>query len=95
MNNEIPNKLAAVRKTAIRCTSTMCCHQTFRWSRTACLTMKVLFGMALRETTGFEEGFLRLIGLNWKVPFVGRSFHGKTRLSSSVQHSHVARRRLR
>lgn len=33
-----------------------------------CLTMKVLFGMALRETTGFVESLLRLIGLDWDVP---------------------------
>jgi hypothetical protein len=29
-----------------------------------CLTMKVLFGMALRQTTGFVESLLRLIDLN-------------------------------
>ena len=34
----------------------------------ACLTMKVLFGMALRQTTGFVESLLHLIGLNWVVP---------------------------
>ncbi len=33
-----------------------------------CLTMKVLFGMALRQTTGFVESLLRLIGLDRKVP---------------------------
>ncbi|UOA20709.1 hypothetical protein DSM14862_03547 (plasmid) [Sulfitobacter indolifex] len=33
-----------------------------------CLTMKVLFGMALRQTTGFVECLLRLTGLNWDVP---------------------------
>jgi hypothetical protein len=27
-----------------------------------CLTMKVLFGMALRQTTGFVESLLHLIG---------------------------------
>jgi len=32
-----------------------------------CLTMKVLFGMALRQTTGFVESLLRLIGLDWAV----------------------------
>lgn len=31
----------------------------------ACLTMKVLFGMALRQTSGFVESLLLLIGLNW------------------------------
>ena len=34
----------------------------------ACLTMKVLFGMALRQTTGFVESLLQLIGLDWAVP---------------------------
>lgn len=33
-----------------------------------CLTVKVLFGMALRQTTGFVESLLRLIGLDWTVP---------------------------
>ena len=33
-----------------------------------CLTLKVLFGMALRQTTGFVESLLGLIGLPWSVP---------------------------
>ena len=33
-----------------------------------CLTMKVFFGMALRQTTGFVESLLRLTGLDWDVP---------------------------
>ena len=33
-----------------------------------CLSMKVLFGMALRQTTGFVESLLRLVGLDWTVP---------------------------
>lgn len=33
-----------------------------------CLTMKALFGMALRQTTGFVESLSRLIGLSWDVP---------------------------
>ena len=33
-----------------------------------CLSMKVLFGMALRQTTGFVESLLRLVGLAWAVP---------------------------
>ena len=32
------------------------------------LTMKVLFGMALRQTTGLVESLLHLIGLDWAVP---------------------------
>ena len=30
-----------------------------------CLTLKVLFGMALRKTTGFVESLLRLNDLDW------------------------------
>lgn len=33
-----------------------------------CLTTKVLFGMPLRQTTGFVESLLRLVGLFWAVP---------------------------
>ncbi len=33
-----------------------------------CLTIKVLFGMALRQTTGFVESLLWLTGLDWVVP---------------------------
>jgi len=34
----------------------------------SCLTMKVLFGMPLRQTTGFVQSLLRLVGLDWNVP---------------------------
>jgi hypothetical protein len=34
----------------------------------ACLTMKVLFGMPLRQTTGFVQSSLRLVGLDWTAP---------------------------
>jgi hypothetical protein len=30
--------------------------------------MKVLFGMALRQTTGYVESLLQLVGLDWSVP---------------------------
>ena len=33
-----------------------------------CLTMKVLFGMPLRQTTGFVQSLLGLVGLDWRVP---------------------------
>ena len=33
-----------------------------------CLTMKVLFGMALRQTTGCVESLLRRIGRDWAGP---------------------------
>ena len=30
--------------------------------------LKVLFGMPLRQTTGFVQSLLRLVGLDWAVP---------------------------
>ena len=33
-----------------------------------CLTIRVLIGMALRQTTGFVESLLHLIELDWAVP---------------------------
>ena len=33
-----------------------------------CLSMKVLFGLPLRQATGFVESLLRLSGLYWPVP---------------------------
>ena len=34
----------------------------------ACLTLKVLFGLPFRQTTGFVESLLKLVGLDWSVP---------------------------
>jgi Transposase DDE domain len=34
----------------------------------ACLTIKVLFGLPLRQATGFVESLLELVGLDWSVP---------------------------
>jgi len=34
----------------------------------ACLRIKVLFGLPLRQTTGFVESLLELAGLSWRVP---------------------------
>ena len=45
-----------------------------------CLTMKVLFGMALRQTAGFVDSLLRLVGPDWAVPdFSTLSRRQKTR----------------
>ena len=38
----------------------------------ACLTIKVLFGLPLRQTTGFVASLLKLAGLDWPV-WTGRS----------------------
>lgn len=34
----------------------------------ACLTIKILFGRALRQTTGFVARLLKLTGLDWSAP---------------------------
>jgi hypothetical protein len=34
----------------------------------ACFTMKVLFGLSLRQATGFVQSLLQFIGLDWAVP---------------------------
>ena len=34
----------------------------------SCLTLKVLLGMPLRQTTGFVESLLRLVGSGWTGP---------------------------
>jgi hypothetical protein len=47
----------------------------------SCLTMKVLFGMALRQTTGFVESLLRLVGLDWAVP----SFSTRSRRQETLR----------
>jgi hypothetical protein len=33
-----------------------------------CLTLKVLFGMPLRQTTRFGQSLLQLVGLDWAAP---------------------------
>ena len=64
-----------------------------------CLTMKVLFGMELRETTGFVESLFSLTGLDWDVPDFStlsrRQFDeatGKTHTLYSLLHTAICRR---
>lgn len=49
-----------------------------------CLTMKVLFGMPLRQTTGFVESLLRVAGLAWSVPDFSTLCRRQQTLSASV-----------
>lgn len=49
-----------------------------------CLTMKVLFGMALRQTTGFVESLLRLKGLDWAVPDFSTLSHWQKTLQVNI-----------
>jgi hypothetical protein len=51
-----------------------------------CLTLKVLFGLPLRQTTGFVQSLLRLVGLDWATPnFSTLCRHQKT-LNVSLPH---------
>ncbi len=49
-----------------------------------CLTMKVLFGMAFRQTTGFVESLLRLVGLDWSVPDFSTLSRRQETLAASI-----------
>ena len=48
--------------------------------------MKVLFGMALRQTTGFVESLLRLIGLDWDVPDFSTLSRRQKTLAVNIPH---------
>jgi hypothetical protein len=49
-----------------------------------CLTMKILFGMALRQTTGFVKSMLRLVGFNLAVPDFSTLSRRKKTLAVSI-----------
>lgn len=51
-----------------------------------CLTMKVLFGLALRQTAGFLESLLRLIGLKWTVPDFSTLSRRQKTLAVNIPH---------
>ena len=48
--------------------------------------MKVLFGMALRQTTGLVERLLRLAGLNWQVPDFSTPSRRQKTLAVNIQY---------
>jgi len=48
--------------------------------------MKVLFGMALRQTTGFVESLLRLVGLDWTVPVFSTLSRRQTTLAVNIRY---------
>ena len=49
-----------------------------------CLTMKVLFGMPLRQTTGFVQSLLRLVGLGWNVPDFSTLCRRQRKLNAAI-----------
>ena len=48
--------------------------------------MNVLFGMALRQTTGFVENLLGLIGLDWEMPDFSTLSRRQKTLSVKIPH---------
>ena len=52
-----------------------------------CLTLKVLFGMPLRQTTGFVQSLLRLVGLDWAAPDFSTSYRCQQTLNVSLPYS--------
>jgi Transposase DDE domain len=51
-----------------------------------CLTFKVLFGMALRQTTRSVESLLRPVGLGWAVPDFGTLSRRQKTLKMNIPH---------
>lgn len=51
-----------------------------------CLTLKVLFGMPLRQTTGVVQSLLRLVGLDWAVPDFSTLCRRRRTLNVSLPH---------
>ena len=50
----------------------------------ACLTIKVLFGLPLRQTTGFVESLLALTELDWSVPNFSTLFRRQKTLPVAI-----------
>jgi hypothetical protein len=48
--------------------------------------MKILFGMALRQTTGFVDSLLCLIGLDWDVPVFSMLSRRQKTLAVNIPH---------
>jgi hypothetical protein len=50
-----------------------------------CLTMKVLFGLALRQTQGFVQSVLELSGLDWQAPDYSTMSRREKRLTVEIK----------
>lgn len=50
----------------------------------ACLTLKVLFGLPLRQTTRFVESLLKRVGLDWSAPDFSTLFRRQKTLSVAI-----------
>jgi len=61
----------------------------------ACLTLKVLFGLPLRHTTGFAESLLKRVGLDGSVPDFSTLCRRQKSLSVAISCKGLQERRLR
>ena len=52
----------------------------------ACVWMRVLFGKALRKTTGFVESLLQLVGFDWSLPDFSTLSHRQKALLVIMPH---------
>ena len=50
----------------------------------ACLILKVLFGLPLRQATGFVASLLKLVGLSWSVPDFSTLYRRQRTLSVAI-----------
>jgi len=58
----------------------------------ACLTRTVLFGLPLRQTTGFVESLLKRVGLEWSVPDLSTLCRRQKTLSVAIPYKRPAGR---
>jgi hypothetical protein len=49
-----------------------------------CLTLKVLFGLPLRQTVGLVESLIRMAGLDWPVPDYSTLCRRQARIGGQV-----------
>ena len=56
----------------------------------ACLTIKVLFGLPLRQATDFLESLLQLIRQRWSVPDFSTLYQRQKTLSVAISHQGLA-----
>ena len=56
----------------------------------ACLTLKVLFGLPLRQTTGLVASLLELVGLDWSVPDFSTLCRRQRTLSVAIPYKGLA-----
>ncbi|OLS53618.1 hypothetical protein BV392_17640, partial [Rhodovulum sulfidophilum] len=57
-----------------------------------CLTLQVLFGLPLRQTTGLVESLIRIAGLDWPVPDYSTLCRRQAKLDMQIFYRPLVRR---